>query len=150
MASPVQISPVEIVNRILPGVSHVIELAEDGKPLAGSSQSLRLPDEWWHGLEQFAGSLTIDFRDGAKRLSETNQTPYQPIRGWFYTGGDWGVCVVSKSHLAASVSHLGLPIVATSSGFVAAFFLTEHNDSKVIFDRMIAQGLASPKVKPAK
>jgi hypothetical protein len=145
MASPGEIDVVEIVNTILPGVSHVLKLTEDGKPLGGSSLG-RLPDEWRHGLEQFAGSLTTALRDGAKRLSETNQTPYQPIRGWFYTGGDWGVCVVSISHLVASVSHLrGEPVVATSSGFVAAFFLTERADSKVIFDAMIAQGLVSPK-----
>ena len=147
MASPVEIDVVELVRTILPGVSHVLKLTEDGKPVGGNSLG-RLPDEWWHGLEQFAGSLTIALREGAKRLSETNQTPYQPIRGWFYTGGDWGVCVVSISHLVASVSHLrGEAVVATPppSGFVAAFFLTERADSKVIFDAMIAQGLAFPK-----
>ena len=125
---------IDQIVQSLPGVSHVVLLDEDGKLLALSSLSLKLPDQWVRGLEQFAGSVTTVLKESGKRITESNETAYQPLRAWFYAGGDWAVCV-------APVRHVLPKATGNLSGFVAAFFLTERADSTKIFDAMIGQEL---------
>ena len=74
---PAEINFVDIISSF-PNVSHVVRLAEDGTPIGGSSMG-SLPNEWRSGLEQFASSLSVAFKDSAKRISETNKTPYSEL-----------------------------------------------------------------------
>jgi hypothetical protein len=122
-----------------PGASHVLLFNEHGEPQQMASMG-RIPDEWNRGLEEFASSMTSAFRAAAARISEANETRYEPVSGWFYTGGEWGVCTASVAHLRGTEA----TEKTADSGFAAVFFLTKHADPRMIFDAMIAHTLSDP------
>ena len=87
---PFTIFPGVILNS-LPSASHVLFLTEEGTLMELASEG-KMENEWIGGLEEFARLVTMTLRDSARRISETNQTSYQPISGWFLHGRRLG-CV---------------------------------------------------------
>ncbi len=74
----------------LPGVEFAAYYAPDGTEIA-HRQTLDLDRSLHRSVTEIVASASSTFRGLSKAFALLTKAPWEPLRGWIYSGGDWTV-----------------------------------------------------------